>query len=89
MEEIVERTGVFATAVEREDFRRRYEEAHRTSLIPTQDLSLSIRAWLRVHNATHAAALLHGLPDEQGFYYGCDPANGEFVKCKREQVDAI
>ena len=78
------RTGVFANEQEIETINELAEDAKNTPVIALSTAhglnsgGMSGDAWTRVKKAVYSCALIHGLPEIEG-YYGFDGSNGEFL----------
>ena len=73
-------TGIYATAVEREEIRNLINQAARTPAILVGNVNLSHAAWDQVHQRVTEHALSHGLPDTKDDYgYGFN-MHGEFTR---------
>ena len=78
------RTGVFASKQEIETIQELAEDARNTPVIALTTAhgldsgGMAGDAWTRVNKAVYSCALIHGLPEIEG-YYGFDGINGEFL----------
>jgi len=80
----MKRTGIFATDEEAREIGELHDQAQKTPVIALTMMhglstgGFSEEAWTLVKKTVHKYALVHGLPEIEG-YYGFDRSNNEFV----------